>query len=150
MDWIWIWVAVVAISLVIEFITMEMVSLWTAVGGVVALILSALDVSIEIQLVAFFAVSIILLLALRKLALKYLLKNNNIKVGTDLIIGSHQRLLTQIDENTLGSVKINGVTWSATTTDGSSLPADTMVEIVEIKGNKLIVKEIKNEKEKTK
>ena len=78
---------------------------------------------------------------------KYLLKNNNAKIGTGLIIGSTQRLLTPITKDDLGTIKINGVTWSVTTQDGSPLPADTMVEIVEIKGNKLIVKKNKDEKE---
>lgn len=140
MDWIWIWVSVVAVSLIIEFSTMEMVSIWSAIGGVVALILAALNVGIEVQLIVFFAVSIILLLSLRKIALKYLLKNNNAKVGTDLIIGSTHKLLTEITNDNNGTVKINGVTWTAITTTDEELPVGTEVEIIEIKGNKLIVK----------
>jgi len=146
MEWIWIWVAVIAVSLIIEFSTMEMVSLWTAFGGIIALILSALDVGIEIQLIAFFVVSIALLLSLRKVALKYLLKSQNIKVGTDSIIGSTQKLLTEITEDNNGTVKINGITWTTITTNGDKLPAGTVVEIIEVKGNKLIVKKKENKK----
>lgn len=146
MDWIWIWVAIVAISLVIEFITMEMVSVWTAFGGVVALILSAFDVRFEIQLVAFFVISIVLLLSLRKVSLKYLLKNNNSKFGTDSMIGSTHKLLSPITSETRGTVKINGVTWSVTTENQTELPAETVVEIVKIEGNKLIVKVKEEEK----
>ena len=144
MDWIWIWVAVIAVSLIIEFSTMELVSLWTAIGGIIALILSTLDVPLEFQLVTFFAVSIILLLSLRKIALKYLLKSQNVKVGTDSIIGSTQKLLTEITDDNNGTVKINGITWTTITINGDELPAGTMVEIVEIKGNKLIVKRKEN------
>lgn len=141
MDWIWIWVAVVAISLVIEFITMEMVSVWTALGGIVALVLSALDVRLEIQLIAFFVVSIALLLLLRKLALKYLLKQNDLKIGADSIVGTSHKLLSPITSDERGTIKINGITWSVTTQNGTELSADTIVEIVKIEGNKLIVKE---------
>ena len=140
MDWIWIWVAVVAASLVIEVATMEMVSLWTASGGLVALLLAALGVGFDIQLIVFFTLSILLLVSLRKLALKYLLKNSKNKVGTDLIIGSTQKLLSEITDDINGTIKINGVTWTAITTTDEKLPAGTVVEILEIKGNKLIVK----------
>ena len=140
MDWIWIWVAVVAASLVIEVATMEMVSLWTAIGGLVALLLAALGVGFDIQLIVFFTLSILLLVSLRKLALKYQLKNSKNKVGTDLIIGSTQKLLSEITDDINGTIKINGVTWTAITTTDEKLPAGTVVEILEIKGNKLIVK----------
>lgn len=140
MEWIWIWVAVIAVSLIIEFLTMEMVSLWTAIGGILALILSALNVGFEIQLIVFFGVSIILLLSLRKLAIKYLLKNNNQKVGTDRIIGTKTKLLSEITPDNSGTIKVNGVVWSATTNDGEPLAENTVVEIVEIRGNKIIVK----------
>lgn len=140
MEWIWIWVAVIAVSLIIEFLTMEMVSLWTAIGGILALILSALNVGFEIQLIVFFGVSIILLLSLRKLAIKYLLKNDNQKVGTDRFIGTKTKLLSEITPDNSGTIKVNGVVWSATTNDGEPLAENTVVEIVEIRGNKIIVK----------
>ena len=139
MDWIWIWVAVVAISLIIEFSTMEMVSIWTAAGGLVSLILAACNVSLEIQLIVFFAVSITLLLSLRKIALKYLIKNNS-KTGADSLIGSKHTLLSDIREDQLGTIKINGVVWNVTTENGTEIVAGNKVEIIAIKGNKFIVK----------
>ena len=140
MEWIWVWVAIVALSLVVEFITLEMVSLWTAIGGLISLLLATLDVKIEIQLIVFFIVSITLLLSLRKLALKYLLKNSTLKTGSSSLIGSTHKLETPITKTEHGTIKINGVVWSVSTFDGSKLPAGKMVEIIEIKGNTLIVK----------
>lgn len=139
MDWLWIWLAVVAISLIIEFSTMEMVSLWTAIGGLVAMILAACKVGLEIQLIVFFALSILLLLSLRKISLKYLQKNNT-KTNTDSIIGTVHTLLSDIKDGQMGTIKINGITWNTTTNDGSSIKSGKKVEIIEIKGNKLIVK----------
>lgn len=144
MEWIWVWVAVVSLSLLIEFVTMEMVSIWTTVGGLVALILSALNVNLEIQLIVFFLVTIIMLLSLRKFALKHLLKNNELRIGTSSIIGTTHKLKTAITEDERGTIKINDITWSVTTENGAQLPADTIVEIVKIEGNKLIVKEKEN------
>ena len=144
MEWIWVWVAVVSLSLLIEFVTMEMVSIWTTVGGLVALILSALNVNLEIQLIVFFLVTIIMLLSLRKFALKHLLKNNELRIGTSSIIGTTHKLKTAITEDERGTIKINDITWSVTTENGTQLPAETIVEIVKIEGNKLIVKEKEN------
>lgn len=144
MDWIWIWVAVIAVSLVVEVATMEMVSLWTAFGGAIALLLASLNVSIEVQLIVFFAVSITLLLSLRKVAMKYLLKNNKQKTGTDLLIGTSQKLKKAITSESRGSIKINDLEWSATTDNGEEIPEGTLVEIIRIEGNKLIVKRKEN------
>lgn len=140
MYWIWIWVAVVATSLIVEFTTMEMVSLWTAIGGICALILAACEVEFEIQLIVFFSVSIILLLSLRKIAIKYLLRNSNQKVGTERVIGTKTKLLSEITNDEPGTIKVNGVVWSATTDNGEPLAKNTVVEIVELRGNKFIVK----------
>ena len=140
MEWIWIWVGVIAVSFLVEFSTMEMVSIWTGIGGICALILAALKVKYEIQLIVFFVVSIVLLLSLRKLALKYLLKNNNQKVGTDRVVGTKTKLLTAITPDDAGTIKVNGVVWSAITENGEPLAVNTIVEIVEIRGNKFVVK----------
>ena len=143
MYWIWIWVAVVAVSLIVEFITMEMVSLWTAIGGLIALILSALGAQYEIQLVVFFVVSIALLLSLRKISIKYLLKNSESKsIGNNALIGSTHTLISGISKDTLGSIKINGVVWSVASNE--EIPAGSEVIIKEIKGNKFIVQKKEN------
>lgn len=139
MDWIWIWVAVIVLSLVVEFSTLDMVSLWTAIGGVIALILAATGVKLEIQLIVFFVVSIVLLLSLRKIALKYLLKNNT-KTGTDALIGKTFRLLSPITEDEMGTIKINGVVWNVTTENNTEITEGEKVEIVRLQGNKFIVK----------
>ena len=145
MDWIWIWVAVVAVSLVVEFTTMEMVSLWTAIGGIIALVLAALDVCVEAQLIVFFIISIVLVLTLRKVALKYLLKNSDTKTGTDRIVGNSYKLITSITDDEPGTLKVNDIIWWAKSKDGAPISAGNVVEVVELKGNKLIVK-IKEDK----
>ena len=139
MDWLWIWLAVASVSLILEFCTMEMVSLWTAIGGLIAMILAACGVKLEFQLIVFFATSITLLLSLRKISLKFLQKDNT-KTNSDSLIGTTHTLVSDIKENNMGTITISGVTWNAKTIDNSSIKAGKKVEIIEIKGNKLIVK----------
>ena len=69
MDWVWIWLGVLAVALILEFITMELVSAWFALGAFVALILAACEVSLEVQWIVFGLVSIISILLLRKISL---------------------------------------------------------------------------------
>ncbi len=142
--WIYIWLGVVALSLIVEFVTMELVSVWISVGGLVSLILAACGVGYEIQIIACVVISIACILGLRKITLKFLNKNNE-KTNTELIIGSKVKLLSSISSDEMGTIKYNGVIWSATTEDGSEINSGEYVVIDKIEGNKMIVKKEKSE-----
>ncbi|MBP3630056.1 MAG: NfeD family protein [Clostridia bacterium] len=142
MMWVWIWLGVVAVTLLFEFITMELASVWFSLGGFVALILAVCDVSVEVQWIVFGLVSILSILLLRKVSLKYLLKNSNERISnTDMTIGKNFELLTDINPNQRGTIKVNDVVWMVVAVDSSSeIKAGTRVEVVELKGNKYVVK----------
>ena len=53
MNWIWVWLGIVVVALVLEFITMELVSIWFAFGGFVSLIMSACGASVASQWIVF-------------------------------------------------------------------------------------------------
>ena len=147
MDWIYIWLIVVAVSLIVEFSTMELVSIWCAIAGLITMI-SAFFLPEIVQIIIFFTLSIGLLIGFRKIALKYLLKNNKFKSNSDNLIGKSCKLLTDINEdNAGGSVKINDVVWTAVSASNEPIEKNKKVKIIEIKGNKLVVEEIKEEKE---
>lgn len=84
MTWLYILLGVVAVSMIIEFITLKVVSIWIAIGGVVAMILAACGVGYEIQIIVMVLVSVACILGLRKVTLKLLDKNKtktNTKMG---------------------------------------------------------------------
>lgn len=137
---IWIWVAVIAVSLLLEFVTMDVTSIWFSVGGLIALILSAVTISFEIQLIVFIVVSALLLLTLRSWARNKLLNSSDGKTNLDLMKEETFKLLTPITKDQKGTVKYNDVVWNAITASGEELEAGTNVVVVEVKGNKLIVK----------
>ena len=91
-----------------------------------------------------------MLIFLRKVTRKYLLKGNNEKTNTDLLIGKECTLLGDTDFEKIGKVKINDVEWNAVGADRMKISAGTIVEIVSISGNKLIVKPKNNDTEETK
>ena len=141
MEWmIWVWLGVTALSLILEFVTLEMASIWFAAGGIICMILAACGVGWEIQLIVFILVSMILLLSLRKIALKLLLKNSNTKTNANSEVGKKFKLLSDITEQEPGTIKINDVIWNVVSVDGSKIKKGATIEIVEIKGNKYVVK----------
>jgi membrane protein implicated in regulation of membrane protease activity len=137
---IWIWVAVVVVSLIIEFISMDITSIWFSIGGVVALILASFTSMLEVQIVVFIVISAGLLLTLRRWAKNKLLNSSNEATNLDLLKQEKLKLLTPITNTEKGSVKYNGVVWSAMSENNEPIEADTFVQVVQVKGNKLIVK----------
>lgn len=141
MEMIWIWLAIVAVSLVVEFLSWDLTSVWFAVAGLVSLILSAIDgICWEIQLAVFIVLSALLLIFVRSICRKLLLRNANTKTNVDSLVGRKLKLLKTITKDEMGEVKINGVIWSAVTEDGETISADSEVEILRVEGNKTIVK----------
>ena len=139
MSWIYIWLAVTAVALILEFCTNDMLSIWFAGGGVVAMIIAALGASWYVHLPVFIAVSLVLLLSFRKLVLKYLDKGD-VRTNADSAIGKEFELITEIGFNHPGTIKINDVVWNAVTENqNDQIPAGTIVRVVKISGNKYIV-----------
>ena len=81
-----------------------------------------------------------MLVSLRKLALKYLLKNDKTKTNVDGFVNNNYKLIEPITSDAPGAVKINGVVWTAVSEDNSEIEKDKVVTVVKIDGNKLIVK----------
>ena len=141
--WIYVWLAVTVIALIVEFSTADMVSIWFAGGGLVALILSALGVLWPWQILAFIVVSIALLVAFRRVLLKKLDKGT-VKTNASQVIGQEYRLLTAIGLNQTGTIKINDVIWRVDTLEqAQQISEGSLVRIIDIKGNKYIVEEVK-------
>lgn len=136
---IWVWTAIIAVTLVLEFLTAEFISIWFSVSAVVSLVLAILKVPTWVNVLVFCLLSLVLLLSLRKLCYK-LLKSSNEKTNTESLIGTKTKLLTSITKDDYGTLKISGITWNVIAQNKENIEKDTEVEIVAITGNKLIVK----------
>lgn len=141
--WTLIWIVAVLFAIVIEIVTVELVGIWFIPGAVIAAILALCGVHWAIQVGVFVASTILFIILFRKRLLKKLNSKEN-KTNTDLIIGKELQLISGIGFQQAGSVKINGVIWSVSLEDETaSLEAGAFVTVVNIKGNKLIVREVK-------
>lgn len=137
----WIWLGLIVVAVIVEIATLDLVSVWFAIGAIIPFILSAIGgIPIEIQVVVFVVVSALMIIFLRKYAQKWLFKNMNTKTNIDVQIGKVYRLLEDADFEKNGSVKINDVVWTAVSDDGKLIKKGQLVEIVRVDGNKMIVK----------
>ena len=137
--WIWVWLGVLAVSLIVEFLTMELVSVWISVGSLISLILAMCKVGYEIQIIVCVVVSVVCILLLRKVALKLLNKDKQ-KTNIDSVVGMQVKLLSDITEDKMGTVKVNDIVWNAKSETNEEIQKDNFVEIVRIEGNKFIVR----------
>ena len=136
----WVWLAIVIISLVLEFLTSEVVSIWFAVGSFVSLILAICNVNEAVQVIIFVAVSLLFLVSARPFIKKWT-KRNEIKTNVDSLIGRIAIVTEDIIDGNRGVVKLDSQEWSAISSD--NLTKGTKVVVLSIEGNKLIVKENK-------
>ena len=140
MNWTAIlWLAAMVLFLWMEISTVTMVSLWFAVGALVALIASLLDVQLWLQVVLFVAVSGILLMLLRPITKKHFTPRLT-RTNVDALLGAEGIVTAEIN-NLLatGQVKLNGLEWTARSTGGENIPVGTQIKVDRIEGVKAYV-----------
>ena len=143
MVWVYVWLGITAGALILEFVTNQMVSIWFAGGGVVAMVLAAVGLDWYIHLPVFIALSLVLMLSFRKMVLKKF-DNGDVRTNADAILGKDYKLLTAITFDTPGTIKVNDVIWNAVAAEeGKEIPEGAIVRIIDIRGNKYIVEEVK-------
>lgn len=133
-----IWFVVIIIAAFIEINTMDLTSVWFAIGALVAFILAIIDFIIPIQILAFLLISIILLISVKPIAKNYL-KSNVVSTNADRLVGKVAICTKEIRPGERGEVRIEGQFWSAITEEKDVVMVDERVEILAIEGNKLIV-----------
>ena len=140
MDWFaGLWLALLVLFVFAEASTVTIVSMWFAAGALVALIANLLGAELWLQAVLFFAVSALLLAALRPFIKKYFNPRRE-KTNVDAIIGTVGIVTVAIDNiQATGQVKLNGMEWSARSTSGENIPAGTRVKVDQIQGVKAFV-----------
>ena len=138
-----IWLVLMIAFLMVESQTVTMVSLWFGAGALAALIAALCGAEIWLQVVIFFAVSIVLLASLRPLIKKYFTPKIT-KTNVDSIIGS-QGLVTAAIDNVAaqGQVKLGAMEWTARSTSGDPIPEGTLVQADRIEGVKVFVTPVK-------
>lgn len=140
--WMIVWLVIAAIMIISEIVSLGLTSIWFAGGALIAALAAHLGAHWAVQLVIFAAVSMVLLIFTRPIVAKRMIKEP-VKTNVESLIG--QRAVVKEDVDNLkgtGMVVLNGIEWTARAAEDVVIEKDSSVEIVEIKGVKLIVKNI--------
>ena len=138
----YVWLVAIIILGFIEAITEGIVSIWFVISGLLALIVSLFTDVFLIQFAIFVIVGIILMITTRASVSKYL-KVNPVRTNLDRVIGMKGIVTEDIKKDKYGEVRVDGKRWTAYSKDGKVIKKDEFVEILNIDGNKLAVKKIK-------
>lgn len=135
-----IWLIVVVILAFIELITINLVTIWFVISGIFA-IFAALFTDNDVIPFGIFVIGGFMLLLTTKPFLKKYLSYNNEKTNLDRIINMKGTVTKSITKKENGIVKIDGKEWTAYS--NSEIDVGKQVKIIEIKGVKIKVEEIK-------
>ena len=141
------WLVVVVLLAIIEASTVNLVSIWFVISGLVALIVSLFTEAFYIQFGVFVLLGIILLV-ITKPAMNKMLKEKETKLNLERIIGMEGIVTEEIEKNKIGEVKVDGKLWSAIS--DVKIPVNSVVKAVSIEGVKLVVEKVQEEKTKKK
>jgi len=133
---VYFWLGLVIFLGFIEAGTINLVSIWFIISGLIAMLMSLVIDNFAIQFAEFVIVGLILMITTRKFLTQKLVKKE--KTNLDRIIGTMGVVTEDILENEVGEVKVEGKRWSAVS--DKVLKKGTKVKILKIKGVKLEVK----------
>ncbi len=134
------WAVAFVIFIIVELATAPLVSIWLALGSLVAFLCAYFfGIPFGAQLAIFIAVSAISLVC--TLPLRKKVNSEKIPTNSELDVGKNARVIEEINaELGTGRVSMNGVDWSAVSADERLvIPEGSIVVIKEINGAKLIV-----------
>lgn len=136
------WIIAMVVFLVIEAVTVGIVSVWFAIGALFAMVTAMLGANQWVQITVFLVVSAIALYFTRPLVKKFV--NNKVEpTNADMLIGKECRVVETIDNlSGTGAVYVDGKTWTARTVDEEIIPKGQLVKAERIEGVKLIVSKI--------
>lgn len=139
MAW-WIWLIIAVVLLIVEIVTLDLVLIMLSGGAIAAAIAAGLGVeSVLVQVLIWAAVSILLLVFVRKWALATLhRRKDNRETNSAGYVGQPGVSLTAVDAIN-GRIKFNGEVWSARTASGETIGEGADVVVISIDGATAVV-----------
>ena len=135
----WVWLGLLIAALVFESFTVQLVSIWFAVGALGALLISFLPVGIGWQVGIYLLLTAASLISIRPLWMKSMEKNKQ-HTNADRIIGMVGTVEERISNvESTGLVRVNKALWSARSIDGSIIETNSLVQVQSIEGVKVMV-----------
>ncbi len=137
------WIAVLIVTLAVEALTMGLTAIWFSGGALLAVVVALVKGPFWLQIIAFFVVSVVLLVFTRPLAIKYF-NRDRVRTNVESLVGRQAIVLTEVNNiKGIGQVSVGGQEWSARSyADSEKLEQGQVVLIVAISGVKLICRPV--------
>ena len=141
-----LWLVVFIVFTGVELATVTLISIWFALGALVALFVAMAGGEFVLQFIAFSVTAFAILIATRPWAKKFV----NVKkqsTNADRAIGEEVRVLQRISNlDQTGMVMVHGQEWTARAEDDKNIiEQGELVRIIRISGVKLIVEKVKED-----
>lgn len=134
----WIaWLVIVVLLTILEVITINLVSVWFIVSGIVSLFLSFIIDSFYIEFMVFVCLGLVLMLLTRPYLVKKLSKKK-VSTNLDRVIGMEGIVTEEITKFKIGEVKVDGKKWSAIADEKIKVGEEVIIDSID--GVKLIVR----------
>ncbi len=141
-----IWLGATVLLFILEAVTVNLVSVWFALGSLAALIASLLGAKLWLQIVVFFIVTILTLIATRPLVKKYFNKKDHEPTNADAVIGRICVVTQDVDNlSSSGQASCMGSTWTVRSKNGEIIKEGSKAKVLSIEGVKLIIEEVPDE-----
>ena len=129
---------------VLEAMTLNLVSIWFAVGSAAALLSCLFHPPFKVQAVVFIVVSVLCLAAFKPLTQR--LRQKPTPTNGDRSLGREAKVLTPVSAEETGRVRLDGVDWNARcATPGDTLTPGQSCRVTEIHSTLLIVEPVLTE-----
>ena len=127
------WIFVSLACLILELTNGDLYVLCFSIGALCAMVASLVTDSIVAQIIIFAVCSLLSIIFVRPVALKWLHRGEEDRVSNaDAIIGREGRVSEAIPEGGFGRVAIDGDDWKAQSVDGQPIAKDEKVSVVSI------------------
>ena len=138
----WVWIIILVLTVIFEILTTDLTSMWFSLGAFAALLLNLFvkDNLWWLQVVIFAVVAIVSIIFFKPL-LKKKMMNQKAKTNIDALLNKTVVVVEPIAPNSPGTIKTEGIEWTAVTETDSFEPGD-LVEIVSVSGNTFTVKKL--------
>lgn len=140
---VYFWLVLGGIFMIIEGVTYALVTIWFVGGALVAMLFALLGLSFTAQVVAFVAVSLVLLVITRPLVKRK--PEAIVATNVNAVIGKLGIVTKEASEFFTGQGKVEGQIWTIQPLDGHHLHLDTQFIVQEVEGVKLLVLPFKEE-----
>ena len=139
-----VWVGIGVMCMIIEIFTPGFFFMSVGLGALVTGLISLLLPGTVWQILCFAVITFVMFIFTRKLSRKIMSKTSE-ETNIYALKGQSGKVVKEIPPDGRGYVKVEGEEWSAKSSDNTLIKKGSKVKILNVSGNKLLVKEVVEE-----